>query len=476
MYNIEIGRRLLALYNEDKTPKLSAKEFFDKVMFPDFFSVPSKYQCLMQISNSSFFQSVAKSDLLSGRSDAEIKRDRFYCDVSECAADNSLIKMSVLVGYQSHDLESQYSGQPSNLVARIEEEDIFASWIGAACGISVRGEFSLLINDVAVLSDLFHGWRMYRSFLIDNSLFKGLQIETWNSLWLYHLSKEGRTNISSIFGTIAGADHVSEIKPANPSRKNMIQAGFRFELSGPPEWVQFFLSLSNLYPHLDCTGYVYNLGDKNKTVGFTPIKLEPITHITQIFKRLLGDSYTYSAAQSELRKIFKAHYTLADMVALGGISIRTLRPAKVEAFMKVAKPQKTDDNPLYPILIKSWIIAMLNNDQLADLARDLGLALRDIEVNSRENATTKIEALLNAGSKTAFIVAANELKEHKGVIDAKEPTKKEVLEAAVQILKKAEDAAQRQIPVDQLPLFRALVKSDYLMAKHFSATNPAQLS
>jgi ABC-type bacteriocin/lantibiotic exporter with double-glycine peptidase domain len=144
--------------------------------------------------------------------------------------------------------------------------------------------------------------------------------------------------------------------------------------------------------------------------------------------------------------------------------------------MKTAKPQKTDDNPLYPILIKSWIIAMLNNDELSDLARDLGLALREIETNARETATTKIEALLNAGSKTAFIVAANELKEHKGVVDAKDPAKKEILEAAVRVLKRAEDAAQRQIPIDQLPLFRALAKSDYLMAKHFPAQQPAHLS
>ncbi|TAD88770.1 MAG: hypothetical protein EAY75_05265, partial [Bacteroidetes bacterium] len=176
------------------------------------------------------------------------------------------------------------------------------------------------------------------------------------------------------------------------------------------------------------------------------------------------------------RKIFKAHYTLVDMVALGGISIRTLRPAKVEAYMKANKPLESDTNPNYRILIKSWIIAMLNNDQLADLARDLGLALYNIETNSRENATTRIETLLNAGSKTAFIVAANELKEFKGVIDAKDANKKQAIEAALLVLKKAEDAAQRQIPIDQLSLFKALAKSDYLMTKHFPALTLNQLS
>lgn len=476
MYNLEIGRRVLELYNKDKPRKLTAKEFFDEVMFPVFFNTESKYHCLMQVANSSFFQAVAKGDLLSGRSEAEIKRDRFYRDVSVCTADNKLIKMSILVGYQSHDLTTEYSGQPSNLSLQLKEEDIFSSWIGAACGISVRGEFSLLINYEPILRKLVDGWEMYRLFLTQNSLYKGLQIETWNSLWIYHSALEKDVDVSLIFDAIAGKEHTTEIKPVNASRKKMIASGCKLELSGPPEWIEFFLALSNLYPTLECFAYAYNLGDKNKTVGFTPIKLSPVLHLTQIFKQLLGEQYSLSASLAELRKIFKAHYTLADMVALGGISIRTLRPAKVEAFMKANKPQKNNDNPFYSTLIKSWLIAMLNNDELADLARDLGLALRDIETNSREAATTKIEALLNAGSKTAFIIAANELKEHKGVIDAKDPAKKEALDAAIGVIKKAEDAAQRQIPSDQLPLFRALAKSDYLMAKYHSSNQNVPLS
>lgn len=470
MYNLEIGRRLLALYNEDKTRKLSAKEFFDEVMFPVFFDVEEDPLHLMQVDNSSFFQSFSEKERIEGRTLGSQKHKRHHEWVAEVEAGKKPISGSIAVGFPASGPSQNSAGQVSGVKQLLNAETVALTWIGAACGVGLNSDGSILIDNSQILEYIFKGWAYYRRFLNENTTFKGRQIETWNGLWLvYGL---GAPNLEESYCRVI--DKLTEHQGVTAKKES--------NLAKRPDWFRVFFSLAQI-TNLPARMHIhaYNYAPKgNTTLGFLTLELEPIKNLSAVFSRLLEDAfagkYSFSASQAELRKIFKAHYSLSDMVALGGISIRTLRPAKVEAFMKVNKPQKTDDNPLYSILIKSWIIAMLNNDQLADLARDLGLALRDIEINSRENATTKIEALLNASSKTAFIVAANELKEHKGVIDAKEPAKKEMLDAAVQVLKRAEDAAQRQIPIDQLPLFRALAKSDYLMTKHFSASKTAQLS
>lgn len=462
MYNLEIGRRVLGLYNEGKTRELTAKEFFDEVMFPDFFDTDDDPLHLMQVGNSSFFQAFPEKDRITGRTLGSHKHERHHLIVAEIEAGRRTVSGAVAVGYPASGPTENTAGQVSNVKQLLNAESIALTWIGAACGIGISGGANILIDNAALLEHIVKGWPYYRRFLNDNNTFKGRQIETWNGLWVVY--GYGAADVEESYRRVM--DKLPEHQGVTAKKES--------NLAERPDWFRMFFNLAqNGSLPARMQAYAYKYGQMNTTMGFLTIELAPIKSFSDVFRSLLNetypDQYSYSASHAELRKIFQAHYSLADMVALGGISIRTLRPAKVEAFMKAAKPQKTDDNPLYPILIKTWIRAMLNNDELADLARDLGHALRDIETNSRETATTKVEALLNAGNKTAFIVAANELKEHKGVTDAKDAAKKESLDAAVQVLKRAEDAAQRQIPVDQLPLFRALAKSDYLMAKHFPA-------
>ena len=469
MYNLEIGRKLLEIYNEANPITLSAKEFFDQVMFPVFFDTEIDSLHLMSGGNSAFGQPAYAKKERGSQSLGHLRREIFRSNVNEVLSGERNIGYSTLVGFSADDLDGTTTGQVSHLKGEIGENEVYYTWIGAACGIGIAGGFNLLIDSQELLNYLFNGWFYYRRFLNENTSFKGRQVETWNGLWV--LYGFGATDFEESYRRVI--DKLPEHQGITAKKES--------NLAERPDWFQIFLGFvqSKKLPYVLNT-YAYKHGQMNTTLGFLRLELEPIKTLTEIFSRLLGETYTgqyqFAESQAELRKIFKAHYTLLDMVGLGGITMRTLRPAKVEAFMKANKPLATDNNFHYRILIKSWIIAMLNNDQLADLARDLGLALHNIETNSRENATTKIEALLNVGSKTAFIVAANELKVFKGVIDAKNADKKQILEAAIQVLKKAEDAAQRQIPIDQLSLFKALAKSDYLMAKYFPSLELNQLS
>ena len=459
MYNLEIGRRVLALHNEGKQHKLSAKEFFDEVMFPAFFDVEEDSLHLMHVDNSSFFQSYSEKSRITGRTLGSLRHERHHEWIAEVMTGKKSVSGSIAVGYSASGPEGKTAGQVSTLRQQINSESIALTWIGAACGIGLAGGFNILIDDNEILNFVAKGWAYYRRFLTENTIFKGRQLETWNGLWVVY--GFDAPNLEESYRRVI--DKIPEHQGITTKNES--------NLSERPDWFQMFLNLAqNTELPRRLQAYGYKFAPKgNTTLGFLAIELAPIKRLSDVFHNLLNatypNQYSYSTSQVELRKIFKTHYNLSDMVAHGGISIRTLRPAKVEAFMKANKPQKIDNNPLYSILIKSWIIAMLNNDELADLARDLGLALCAIEKNPGPTATTKIENLLNAGSKTAFIMAANELKEHKGVID---------IEAAVRVLKKSEDAAQRQIPIDQLPLFRALAKSDYIMEKHFPTQQNTQ--
>jgi|GEM_PF-704307 len=461
MYNLEIGRRVLALYNKDKPQALTAKAFFDEVMFPVFFDTDDDPLHLMQVGNSSFFQAYPQKDRKAGKSLGAHKHERHQLLVADVAAGKKAVSGAIAVGYPASGPAENTAGQVSHIRQLLDAETIALTWIGAASGIGLAGGVNILIDNADILDHIMNGWSYYRRFLDENTTFKGRQIETWNGLWLVY--GFGAPDLEESFRRLM--DKLPEHQGVTAKKES--------NLAERPDWFRMFLNLANngsLPERMQA--YAYKFGQMNTTLGFLNIELQPVKNLRDIFSKILHatypDQYGYSDGQEELRKIFQAHYTLADMIALGGISIRTLRPAKVEAFMKENKPSKSDNNPNYKLLIKSWIIAMLNNDELADLARDLGLALRNIETNSRETATTKIEALLNAASKAAFINAANDLKEHKGVIDAKE-TAKEHIDAAVQVLKKAENAVQRKIPSDQLQLFKALTKSDYLMCKFHSS-------
>src|ERR1700694_1747546 len=326
MYNLEIGRRVLALYNENKTRKLSANEFFDEVMFPVFFDTEIDSLHLMNGGNSAFGQPAHVKKERGSLGLGQLRREIFRNDVSEVLRGKRNVGYSTCIGFSADDLDGTTTGQVSHLRGGIGESEVYFTWIGAACGLGIAGGINILIDNKQLLNYLFRGWFYYRRFLKENTTFKGRQIETWNGLWCVYG-----------FGAPDFDESYRRVIDKLPEHQG-ITAKKESNLAERPDWFQMFLSFVQNGRLPECMqAYAYKHGKMNTTLGFLAIELEPIKNLSAVFSRLLEDAfagqYSLSASQAELRKIFKAHYSLSDMVALGGISIRTLRPAKVEAFM-----------------------------------------------------------------------------------------------------------------------------------------------
>ncbi len=167
MYTSYIGKKFLAQWNERAGKQLTAREFFDQVQFPLFFA-DDKH--LMHVSNSPFFQKVTEEDLKSGLSEAEIRRRKLHDSVR-----TKKPNCSFYVGYAAEDIAATTSGQVTDMLGKatqpesselvlfpiadkvlarplkIDEEEIYASWIGAALGAGVEGGFCWLIDRPEVL-------------------------------------------------------------------------------------------------------------------------------------------------------------------------------------------------------------------------------------------------------------------------------------------------------------------------------------
>jgi hypothetical protein len=72
MYTSYIGKKFLDAWNEREGKSLTAREFFDNVLFPLFFD---DERHLLHVSNSPFFQQLSAKDKESGIPEAESQKE-----------------------------------------------------------------------------------------------------------------------------------------------------------------------------------------------------------------------------------------------------------------------------------------------------------------------------------------------------------------------------------------------------------------
>ena len=178
MYTSYIGKKFLTLYNERKGINLSAEEFFEKIFFGLFFTDDAH---LIHVGNSPFFQKPKEEDIkrYGSKSLAQLN------NLKEAIA-SDIPNMSIFVGSSAKDLGSTTSGQVTSIDSMVDENEMYASWIGEALGIGVNGGFVMLIDEPDILWTLFEGWTYYRKYLTQTPNVKDKQIETWNGQWLCH--------------------------------------------------------------------------------------------------------------------------------------------------------------------------------------------------------------------------------------------------------------------------------------------------
>jgi hypothetical protein len=401
MYTSVIGKRFLDIYNKGKKKKVTAKEYFINEQFPLFYN---HKQYLQSPIGTPFFQLIAMHKTGS-QSERKIALEKIIEKIEVYKnSKEKFPEMSFAVGFSSADLLGTTSGQVSAIELPLEEEDIYASWIGAAFGVGIAGGLNLLIDNEEILEAISEGWEVYREFVDEN---KGIdnKIETWNGVWLAHRYSEHFKKKSPL----------TNFHPISSGKDNNAQME-------RPSWTNIILTLSKIFPKQTLNAYAYSLGQMNRTVGFIRLILPEVHKIYELYDELFGKTKVLS--NKELSSIYESEYGLSTVCErFSMIGLRAFEPKDLKKYMPGSKefPKLKDDEKSkinYSIYI-TWVIAMLNNKELLDLAEKAAIRLKEFkegEKKVRLNRSNLISTLLDTKKRKDFIDCATDIvKEDKSM-------------------------------------------------------------
>jgi hypothetical protein len=440
MYTSYIGKKFLTLYNDREGENLSAHEFFDEVLFPLFFD-DEKH--LMHVHGSTFFQKIGKADIKEGKKESLIRLDRLHNDVSEGKKSGS-----TYVGYAAEKITEVTSGQVTSLNCMIDEEEIYASWIGQGLSVGLKGGL-LLINEDEILWIIFAGWRFYRKFINQTPNIKSRQIETWNGHWLWHSSS--KSDLKTLDENIV-------IPIGNESE----ETGSSAIITIP--WIKIVFSLSKFLPHKTITGYSYILSKMNSTYGFIKIFLPEVQKMYEMRDALFIKKSETVLSDKEIENL-STFYNFKSACQLGTIGLKALEPDKLREYMprgSILYAQgkdfkfSTEESFLHYQLFKIWITAMLNKTELLKLASDVASVLLANEANGgKENRGKSDKSQDSIGVKDSKNI--REFIENLTEVLEKSPGNAETFKEVVdQIVK---------MPSDNFPLFVTLIRFEYTYQK-----------
>lgn len=441
MYTSYIGKKFLQLYNDREGTDLTAESFFEEIFFDIFFNDPKH---LMHVHGSSFFQKVSPKNLNKGETPEEFRLRRFQTDVRK-----GKISGSTFVGYAAETEEATTSGQVSTLSINIQQEEMYASWIGQSLAIGVNGGYVMLIGQPEVILTIFEGWRLYRQYLQETPNVKDKQIETWNGHWINH-AFSAKYNPDDPWENYRPETNEVQGKVAIPTQP----------------WASVVFSLARKFPNQEATAYCYNLSQTNTTLGFINLQLPKVRKMHQLRNEIFIRTSETVLGEEQINKL-QTHFLFNEACKLGVIGLKALEPKDLRKYMpkgtflyaggKDFKFQNQESYFNYQ-LYKLWIIAMLNKTELLELAAKVAGALVEYE-------TPKIDKEENRGKTTASRLTVETL-ESKSLKDfiakvtellKKMPEKAETFKAVVQ-----ETLA---LPSDSFPLFITLIRFEYQYLK-----------
>lgn len=402
-----IGRTFLKTFNEKTGNNYSAKEFFEKEYFECFYNHP-KY--MQWVTNSPFVQMKAgqRPELLNTKERLEKLNDLHKkIDDGECDA-------SIAIGFPASEVNefATTSGLVTDIDTAIKKEDIYFSWIGGGLGVGIAGGYSIYFDEPELLFELYKGWQAYRNLLNDSSLnsMRGNQINTWNGQWLsFAYNKYFREDFDFTHLQNRNAVSVSE---------KLIEVN-------TISWSELFFEISNKFPNNTLTGYVYSLGQTNKTLGFYPFHFEKANTLKKYYSILFGEQAAINEAK-DYEALFGIHIKRA--CELGSIGLQALEPKDLRKYfgndsnLKLLKPksendeekqkktlQKDYENIITYRTYKTWLLAMItkNKEESLEYTAEVAKALHEYRdkasKNDRKNLIDK--ELLSAKSKKQFLDA-----------------------------------------------------------------------
>jgi len=420
MISINVGRIFLKAFNEKYGKFYSSKEFFEKIFFELFFN-HSKY--MLWPTNSPFVQMKKgqKVHLLSEEERRE-KLNEFFIKAKKETPDSSFA-----IGFPASELKefATTSGLVSDLEIHADESDIYYSWIGSGLGIGVSGGVCIFFTEPAILLKIFDGWSVYRNFLKHESLDKlpPNKINSWNGQWLnYAFSKKYKKNFD--FASLTNQQVFKQEKSGNVIIETI-------------KWSKLFFNISIQFPDQRLMGYVYSLGQTNKTLGFFPFHFKQAQTIKHFYKLLFGENNAIRDSTA-YEDIYGTHIKRA--CELGVIGLHALQPkglkqyfaeGKKPDFKKTKVTQKRgEDENAYKIrnekaslkdkgkvilfrTYKTWLVAMItkNKEEMIDYTQEIAIALHLYRASTTKNVAKNLieKELLVAKSRKNFIDALAEI-------------------------------------------------------------------
>jgi hypothetical protein len=423
MYTSYVGRRAIDLYNEHHRdgPSLSPKEFFDEVLFPVFFD-DERY--LFWPNNAPF----AQPKYSGSRGDPEVRQEAL-AETHEKIAEIDQPVGHLFMGGMADGVLETTSGQVSGVGATADPEDAYCSWAGAMCGIGVSGGLSFLTDNETVLDALLEGWELYRKYMDETPGLKGNQISTWNGQWITHR-----------FGF--------DYRPDDPLR-DLDLPGSKLSTQ---DWAQVVFALAREFPDTALTVYVYSLGNTNQTIGFRQLLLPEVQYFAELYETLFGNVEGVSAQR--LADAFDPAFSIYRACEQGAIGLKALQPDKLRDYMpgrgsKTPGTTRSENKFTRYLTFQTWIIAMLNNEDLIEVTEQLAEALREHAESDTKGRTTnkrRAEQALKASHRREFLESLTEIAKEDGTrADLFNDTADEVV----------------KMPSSDFPLFATLLRLKY---------------
>lgn len=446
MYTVYAGRQLLQLLSQERGQEIEARNFFNEEFWPVFFDAEDK-QHLMQVTNSPFFQGAYKKSAKKEEIPLPLyRKQKFWENVKEATAEGALPDGSIGVGYMAGSADAATFSQVTDLDFSVSEDQLLCSWFGGALGIGFGGGYNFLPNHPKLLHFIAEGWRYYRRTLQETPGLKGRQIETWNGLWFrYGLRK--RHDPEAAFRRLS-----------QNLDQHLKRSGAELSLERP-EWSDQVFELAREFGDqpLQLQGYSY--GQMNKTLGYLMVQLPTIRRLPDLFDALLEKDSDLE--NKPLEDVFRAEYNLSRAARTGQLGVRALTPKDLPKYLLFEDENKNPKshfkkNPYQFFIYKTWIIAMLNNEDLHNLSGELAAALEAYIARGRTKASTagdkdkNVENLWAEYRPARFIDGLTTIVDELRT-DGEEPDA---------VYARAKTAVATQITPEQFHLFRSLVRFD----------------
>jgi len=395
MYTTTIGKTFLKAYNKRFQKDYSAKTFFEEIFVPLFFDHP-KY--MMTAGNSPLENpKLSWENMIQGKKTFETpeqRKERIKKMIHKIETEKA--DASIAIGYGVLDDAAGTSGQITNIQLPDNKDSIYLSWIGAALGIGVEDNITILFDYEQILMDVFDGWQYYRDYLEETPLMKGNQINTWNGHWIYHRYGYSFDESDPTYG----------INPLEKTKEDL------FNLP-TINWIKVLLGIAMNFSQNDLTGYLYNIGKSNMTIGFVPFIIQDIRKPNQFYEKIFGKSSLLQDFKS-IESLYGTAFGLKKACQQGSIGVQAMEPNGLRGFLPTSKGTKkvlyNENDEEQRITFNTyliWIIAMLNNEKLWDTSREIALQLISYKAGAekaRMNRKTNVENLLSSTTSKQFLL------------------------------------------------------------------------